>query len=618
MAVATATLSLAFGLFKLANLLNISYYYVSSQTQIVNIVIFSQTIDWAIWAFSLLIVLFEMVVVIIQKDLKLPVWTVSPALMILVSIAVFFFSHTAAYLIVVLAGLFITCLSLYYGNGYLLLDRKQASSLTLSSFAGMLILIEAASAVSWISNIFSYQIPFGPDARWIFPTIDQQLFNSLYPLAAWLLLLFLYSWIWIPILKYTVRNMTTLNQLGSRVTGNRTFSFQGSIRPCRLNRTHLALGLLLTLIAGMFIAYYPNFHTSGGVLAGSDSGDYYGWLQGISANGTSYAVQTDRPLALLLMYSIQRVTGVSTDTIIKITHMVLVVLLSLAIFWFVEQGTKDERLALIAAAISTFSFQTVVGVFAYFAANWLAIIESLIALVFLLKAFEKSSWKWAVASTMVGFAVLLTHPYTWDVLMVMLVFLLIWTLFSRIPEKRFRAVIVLFLLGFNLLFYAAYDLAPFGKQVSNGAGLASGVLSTLSVSNFLSLANNFSAAVQTWLGGLFSNSLLILLALIGAISLFQLTKTFNKITLLWIIVPSLAILAVSPDPYYYRFLYIIPIQIQAATGLQWIINKLGQTYLEYKHDWIRRTAPLLITILILLFLLNYAMRSVDTAPLHFT
>jgi hypothetical protein len=122
--------------------------------------------------------------------------------------------------------------------------------------------------------------------------------------------------------------------------------------------------------------------------------------------------------------------------------------------------------------------------------------------------------------------------------------------------------------------------------------------------------------IQSWVGGLFGNPLLILLAVAGVFSMFDFAKRFNRIMLLWVMVPSLALLAVTPDPYYYRFLYLIPIQVQAAAGLFWIISKLGFVRSWFKAGRNLRTFKILTVTLVVLFLLNYALRSVDEAILH--
>lgn len=79
---------------------------------------------------------------------------------------------------------------------------------------------------------------------------------------------------------------------------------------------------------------------------------------------------------------------------------------------------------------------------------------------------------------------------------------------------------------------------------------------------------------------------------------------------------SLALLAVSPDPYFYRFIYLIPIQVQAAAGLYWIVTNLENVRGSYKTSETFRMAVTSIVILVVLFLLKYSLRSVDEAILH--
>jgi hypothetical protein len=317
------------------------------------------------------------------------------------------------------------------------------------------------------------------------------------------------------------------------------------------------------------------------------------------------------------MYAAQYATGSSPETVVRMMPTILAVCLSLAVYWFVKVGTKNELAALVSSLFSSFSFQVTVGLFSYFIANWLAIIESLLMLVFLLKSFEKQSWKYIAVSAVIGMAVLLTHPYTWDVLMAILVLYFAWTFFGKKSGKKRDILLLTLLLASNFVFYTAYALAPFGKGLSSGEGTnLSNVASGIGVSNLLNLQNNLASMVQSYVGGLLGNPLLILLAVAGVFSMFDFAKRFNRIMLLWVMVPSLALLAVTPDPYYYRFLYLIPIQVQAAAGLLWIINKLEVLRGWFKTDRNLRAFKTLIVVLTVLFLLNYALRSVDEAIIH--
>jgi hypothetical protein len=385
----------------------------------------------------------------------------------------------------------------------------------------------------------------------------------------------------------------------------------------KLNSKHVTVALLLSLATAAFIAYYPYVHLPNSTLVGSDSVEYYNWLISVAQKGPLTAFDTDRPLPVLLMYTVQYATGSTPETVVRMMPTILAVCLCLAVYWFVKVGTKNQFSALVSSLFSSFSFQVTVGLFSYFVANWLAIIESLLMLVFLLKSFEKQSSKYMAASAVMGMAVLLTHPYTWDVLMAILFLYFAWAFIGRKSGKKREILLLGLLLASNIVFYTAYALAPFGKGLSSAEGTnLFNVASGIGLSNLLNLQHNLASMVQSWVGGLFGNPLLILLAVAGVFSMFDSAKRFNRIMLLWVMVPSLALLAVTPDPYYYRFLYLIPIQVQAAAGLLWTISKLEVIRGWFKADRNFRALKILILMLAVLFLLNYALRSVDEALIH--
>lgn len=612
---ATAVIFL-FGLFKLINLLDIRFYLLYSP-KTVNIVIFSPTTDLSIWIISLLLSVLEMLLVKALRDVRFPRWTILPFLLLIGSLALFQINDKMAYFLAIPAGFAIAFLSAYYCDGYLVAGRKEAASTTLSFAASLLMLFEIASASSWILNLFTYEVPFGTSSRWLFPTIDLQLFNVLYPLTSWLFLLFLYSWIWIPVLKQMLPRIATLKHAKLKIKKISLSRLPDAGSVFTLNRRYVILGLLLSLATAAFISYYPYTHVPHSTLVGSDSVEYYNWLSSAHQKGPLNAFNTDRPLPILLMYVIQMATGSSPETVVRLMPTILALCLCLAVYWFVKVGTKNEFAALVSSLLSSFSFQLTVGVFAYFLANWMAIIESLLLLAFLLKSSEKQSMKFMALSAVMGMAVLLTHPYTWDVLMAILILYFAWTLIRKGSRRKREILLLALLLGSNFIFYTAYALAPFGKSLSSAeGGNFSSVTSGISFSNLLNLQNNLAMIIQSYVGGLFGNPLLILLAVVGVFSMFDFSERFNKIMMAWVMVPSLALLIVSPDPYYYRFLYLIPIQIQAAAGLLWIISKVELVKSWFKTERNLRTFKIFIVILVVLFLFNYALRSVDEAVVH--
>jgi hypothetical protein len=459
-------------------------------------------------------------------------------------------------------------------------------------------------------NAVNYDVPFGPGLRWKFPWIDLQLFNVLYPLTALLFLFLLYSWFWIPVLK------SVLSRIGRSVDS-------GVHRIERLNNRSVALGLIVSVAASVFISSYPYIHLPSSTLVGVDSLAYHDWLKQMIQEGPQAAFRTDRPIFNLLMYFVKCVTPLSPVDVVRIMPIILAACLSLVVFWFVKAGTGDKRLALLSSLFSAFSFQTTVSIYAYFLANWFAIIEIFLLLVFLLKGLNKHSWRHILISTVIGMAVLLTHPYTWNILMVILISYLAWTLMRRAQEKWDIAPLSI-LLAANALFYVFYNfIRPFGGGLGNNAAVLRRVM--WSVPSLPNLHNALRIMVSNFLGGLFGNPLMIILAVAGMFSITNLEESsakFNRIMLLWIAVLSLPLLVFAPGQnmlVFYRLVYLIPLQILAAIGLQLILNRLKDAERKFKlNPRCCCMLRVLLFTLVVLFLLNYSLRSVDEVQIYTT
>jgi hypothetical protein len=607
------SLNVLFGFFKFADALNIRFFYYYSP-RVIDIVVFSNSIDFWIWISSFVLIMLEIILVKTKFNRSIPRWAALECFFSVASFAVFLVNDTLAYLVAVPLGFITVGLLIYYGNGYRFSSREEAASLTMICVAGLLMFFEVASLSSWLINTRSYETPFSPTALWMFPQIDLQLFNLLYPLTSWLFLLFLYSWIWIPAMKHTLSRASVSTRIRARICKHSVSPVQNTC-PKKLKNKYVALGLLVSLAIAALVAYYPITHAQGSTLVGVDAIDYCDSLEKMVREGPLLALGRDRPVFNLLMYSVQRVTGLPPETVVLAMPVVLAICLSLVVFWFVKVGTKNELMALLASLFSSFSFQMTVGVFAYFAANWLAIIESFLLFIFLLKSFEaKNSRSYGVASALVGMTLLLTFPYMWDVVMAILVFYLAWMFMKRNPERT-ETVFLAFLLASNAAFYAAYSLTPFGGGVGNAAG-ARPVFSSISVSNFFNLQNGLASTVQAYVGGLLGNPLLLILAVVGVFAMFDFKKNYNRMMLLWTVIPSLALLVVAPDPYYYRFIYVVPLQVQAAAGLCWTVTKLENMRSRLDMSKTSRAAIATAAALVALFLLNYALRSVNEATIQ--
>lgn len=440
--------------------------------------------------------------------------------------------------------------------------------------------------------------------------MDLQLFNVLYPWTSWLFLAFLSCWLWIPCLKLL------FSKLGAkiRIMPEKTMRVNIFPTPKNMNGKVLTVGLFAIFALAVLVAYYPFAHLPASTLVGTDSTYYYNWLKELSVKGPLAAFEMDRPFSNLLLYSAQALTATSTETIVKIAPIFCAVFLSLAVFWFVQVGTQDKRLALMSALFTVFSFQTTVSIFVYSLSNWIALIEMFLIFGLFLKS---GTLKSTLLLGLMGIVLLLTHPYTWEVVLAIFSAYLIYALLRKRSEDKVKIKQLIVFLSANTLFFISYALLPFGKGLGNAAGAVMNyTLPTFGFSNLLNVQNGLENMVKVWVGGLFANPLLIVLAILGIFAMVDYAKRYNRLMLVWVAVPFLALFAFSPDSFfYYRIVYLVPIQIFAAAGLNLALDKL-ETATMLKSTKSFQMLKILIIILVVAFLLNYSLRASDVVPLH--
>lgn len=606
--VSAAVINVLFGCVKLLNLFQIRYY-LSYSPKIVDLTFFSREVDFWVWAVSF----FVIVVLVLLSSLSTRVAADGRLLMLcfgcIGSFLVFLVSDFAATLLVVPLGFLL--LFLFVSRGFRGgVDRFRVFLLVLLGVVCLLVFVELGSVSAWVSNIFGSEASLGASFHWSFAWFDVQLFNVGYPLTSWLFIVLLYGWILFPLGKGLV----------FRFFGRRAVFEVVSLQRVRVNRRLLVAGLVFVVLVAAFVAYYACFGLPSSGLVGTDSTYYFERAQDMSFNDSLTALQRDRPVSDFVLYFVQHAAGLSSRNVVLVMPLVCAVGLALAVFWFVRVGIKNDLVALAAALFSSVSFQMTVSVFAYSLANWLALIGVFVFLAFLLKSFEVRSWWLSGVSAFVGVLILLTHPYTWDVVMAVLVLYFVWVVFrifrkgidEKADLKRVFAV-----LAINVGFYVVYSFLPFGKAVASGGSSFLGLASpSLGLSAFVNLKHGLDYAVQSWVGGFFAAPLLIVLSSLGLFSVMDFSSKFNRLSALWVVVPSLLLFFFSPESYFfYRILYLLPCQVLAALGVFWVFGKL---------DWLRKSrankmvllVKIGVLVLVFLFLLNYALRSVDGAPVQ--
>ena len=602
--VTLAAVNIFFSFIKFINLFQIRFYdFYTAKT--INITVLGNTPDWIIWAATLIVLLGTIfLLTTIQKRLpnKLNLLTI-PAVIIL--ILAFTNNNEVAAAAAFPLGLAIVGAAGYFkfGGDY---TRKITYIAIMLGAAGIFILISLASLLTWTWNIADYSFPYVNTNHWRWALVDFQLFNVLYPLLPGMFLALLYSWAWIPIINKTLQ----------KIKHQKTPKFT-KFAPANLKGKKLIIALTALITVAVFVSYYPLFNKTQSSVIGADSPVYYGWMTTMSQDGPGMALKTDRPLSDLIMYGIQHAFALSDSAIVKLMPILCCVALSVAVFWFVRNGIHNDYVALTAGFFTVFSFQTTVGIYAYSISNWLALIMMFSLFAVFLKNQNKKAWSLTLTATALGAATLLTHPYTWDVMMALLFALLIWeakNIIRKQTKNKLQTIQLTTIIVVNITIFGIYSLLPFGKGLSTGgAGFAA---KSLVLPNITGLQEGLKSSVEMWVGGLYGNSVLLILAILGMVAAVGLAGKFGRLMFLWVMVPSLVLFVVSAENYmFYRIFYELPVQVLAAMGLFGIFNWIETKY-ELKDSKTFLLLKIAIFALVFLVLLNYALRSGDGAPVH--
>jgi hypothetical protein len=236
---------------------------------------------------------------------------------------------------------------------------------------------------------------------------------------------------------------------------------------------------------------------------------------------------------------------------------------------------------------------------------------------FLLRAAKTVGKSWLVASFAVSLVIMVTHPWTWPILMLILaIYVVLSALHDRSWDFARRSVGLRILAGSMLMGLVVFSVAS-GLAVSKGV---------VNLAYYFGLVENlrlqrppdlFLRDVQIALfnystQGLFSNWLMISLAVVGVFGLGKMGKETRVLLESWILGPSLLILFLGPE-IQWRLLFLIPYHILAVLGVTTLMGVLRRLISapdqSRAHSLIVKAVQVgFVTVLVLLFL-NNALRS---------
>lgn len=389
-----------------------------------------------------------------------------------------------------------------------------------------------------------------------------------------------------------------------------------------LSSGRLPILLVVASLAGsLFVGSYPYLHEINphSTLVGYDVYTLYNsalkTMLGQSPLGAAaYAFKNDRTVFLLLQYFLALLTG-SAGLAVRIVPALLALLLTVSTYFFVRAGVKDRLLAATAALFAAFSFEAVSAINAGLDADSLAMSEALVFFSLLLLGLDRKDRRYLLLSVAASVLILFTHPWVW--LATLGVVAAYWLLTAARAfaahdreDLRFELVSLAWILVVNLTADVSKQLLGGSSGVQDVSGSIAG---SMTLANVPSVLSNLAPTLRFFLGGALDNSLLVLLATLGVLTIPDLRGRMNRLLLSWMAVASGGILlyGYSPNFLQARVILIAPLQVLAAMGLLSLLRYLTGLMSAGQENkrWVRAFVAL-VYISVFGAMLGYALQNV--------
>jgi hypothetical protein len=454
-----------------------------------------------------------------------------------------------------------------------LIDANRSLTINYLALIGIVTGI-AAIIVSSLTPLFAIQLESIPVRHYVYEIFS--LLSSSFSPFLMILLIFC-----LPV-------KLLLNEFSKKLLSNESSKFDQLFRPYGLDSKIRISCLVLVILLCIVLVLIPHQTTINrdGQRVGTDTHYYVNWTSTISnaesfndAVGEAFTINGgDRPLTLLFLSNLVKIVDTNTVALaIEYTPIILGPLLVLVTYFLTRELTSGNELtSLVAAFLTSVSFQILVGIFAGFYANWIAVIFGYASLVFLFR-FLKSNRKFNfTAFTVLSIMVLLSHVYTWTILALVTVFILIVMLKLDYYDKKrtyFLLLSVFTCVVIDLLRAAITNTPPgIQYQIDNSIRIINERGHGSFTENFFARWDNIIEVHKRFLA-IFSNFIITGLGVYWLV----LSKLRNRFTILMIAFLSVGVLPLFVGDWLLqsRVIYEVPFQISAALALTYIFKRPG-------------------------------------------
>jgi hypothetical protein len=307
----------------------------------------------------------------------------------------------------------------------------------------------------------------------------------------------------------------------------------------------------------------------------------------------AFAVQAqdgDRPLSLIFLFVIyQAVGGSNNNNLSEVVEHFPIILgpgIVFAFYFLTLELTRNEKIALIAAFFGAVSLHTLVGIYAGFYANWLALTIGYISIGFLFRYLRSGRLSDVVIFSTLLIGVLFSHVYTWTVLaavsgtfLVAMLLAVIWenkkkkkntgNINKLFTKRRIIWLLVAILVSLVVDVTKVFLIGSSGG-VEQDVELAQ---TNLGIEHFSMRERILQVTMHDSLGGVFSNFIILILGVFWVLksNIREPATVFLMIFLSVGMVP----LIIGSWTLQVRILYDIPFEIPAAIALYYVSARAG-------------------------------------------
>ncbi|AIF82364.1 hypothetical protein NTE_00282 [Candidatus Nitrososphaera evergladensis SR1] len=351
----------------------------------------------------------------------------------------------------------------------------------------------------------------------------------------------------------------------------------------KMRKMHRITYLLLIALSSIVFAVIPHLPTINpdNQKIGVDTGYYINWVTHLNEskdpqeflyNAFVSQSEGDRPFTLILFSVFQKISNADLFLVVEYSSIILGPLLAISVYFLARELAANDLASLLAAFMTAISYPTLVGIYAGFYANWLALVFGYASFIFLLRFIKTIERKNLLLFALMILLTLLSHVYTWTIVTIVtgayIAAIFVFKNKYTILNKSIVLIVIV------ILSVIAIDIVRVNITGSTG-GIEKDLelaYRAIGVEQFALRWSNLNYTANSFVGGQLGNFI------IYAFALYWLFKVrIESQTILLLIFLSIGLIPVLFGNYVIqtRVLYDIPFQIPAAIALSNINKKVN-------------------------------------------